>query len=167
MPLAISWTALAATATLPYVSSRFKLLRRAQDSVSGDGERWAGIVAYAASFAVLTTLALSFHQMPPAASAAAALCAGDGLGGLVGRKFGRHRFRVPWSKAKTWEGTLAVTVFSTLGIALAQQLLGFPVRWERDLLLGVVAAVAEALAPRASDNLVVPAAVFAVALLLN
>jgi hypothetical protein len=60
-----------------------------------------------------------------------------------------------------------VTVFSTLGIALAQQLLGFPVRWERDLLLGVVAAVAEALAPRASDNLVVPAAVFAVALLLN
>jgi phytol kinase len=165
VPLLIVWTALVATAAVPVLSSRSPLLRRAHDSVAGEGERWTGIVAYVLSFAVLTTLALGFGHVHPGACAVAALCAGDGLGGLVGRRWGRHRFRVPWSKSKTWEGSLAVGVFATLGIALAEAVLSFPIRWTQAIVLGTGTALAEALAPRASDNVVVPAAVFLLALL--
>ena len=167
VPLLIVWGAFVATALIPILSPRLPPLRRFHDSVAGEGERWAGIVAYTGSFAALTTLALEFRLVPAAAGAAAAMCAGDGLGGLVGRRFGRHRYALPWSKAKTWEGTAAVFVFSVLGIVLALHALAIPVRWENALLLGGAGAVAEALAPRASDNAVVPAAVFGLALILG
>jgi len=166
-PLLLVWTVFALAAALPIVMSRVRMLQKAHDSVAGEGERWAGIVAYAASMAALSTLALGLHQVAPSAFAVAALCAGDGLGGLVGRRFGRRRFRLPWSKAKTWEGTAAVFLFSALGIVLAQAALSLPVRWEAAALLGAVSAAAEAVAPRASDNVVVPAAVAVVALLLG
>ena len=166
VPLLIVWLVCALTAALPLGMSRSRILQKAHDSVAGEGERWSGIVAYTFSFAVLTTLALGFHQVQPAAVSIATLCAGDGLGGLVGRRFGRLRYRLPWSKAKTWEGSAAVFLFSILGIAVAQYALSLPVRWGAALILGAVSAVAEALAPRASDNVVVPAGVFGAALLV-
>jgi len=167
VPLLLVWGAFVATALVPIVSPRLGAIRRLHDSIAGEGERWAGIVAYTGSFAVLTTLALAFRFIPAAVSAAAAMCAGDGLGGLIGRRFGRHRYALPWSKAKTWEGSAAVLVFSALGIALVLHLLSLPLRWETVLILSAVSAVAEALAPRASDNAVVPAAVLAAGLLLG
>jgi len=166
VPLGIVWGTFVATALVPILSSKLPAIRRVQDSVAGEGERWAGIVAYTGSFAALTTLALVFQVVAPAACAAAAMCAGDGLGGLIGRRFGRHRYALPWSKAKTWEGTAAVFVFSALGIALALRVLSLPLKGETVLILAAVSAVAEALAPRTSDNAVVPAAVVAAALLL-
>lgn len=166
VPLIIVWAALAATAALPLASPWIAPLRRVKDSLAGEGERWSGIVAYAGSFAALTTLALGFHLLPPAGLAAAALCAGDGLGGLIGRRFGRHRYAVPWSKAKTWEGTAAVAAFSVLGMVLMARFLAFPLPWAPLFGLGAVSAAAEALAPRASDNVVVPAAVFAASMIM-
>jgi phytol kinase len=167
VPLLVAWGTFALVAAVPYGASRSGVIGRARDSVAGEGEQWAGIVAYAASFAVLTTLALAFHQVTPAACAAAALSAGDGLGGLLGRRFGRHRFKLPWSKFKTWEGTAAVAFFSGLGVAVVLRLLSRPTDWGTIALLGVTSAAAEALAPRAWDNLTVPAAVFGVARLLG
>jgi phytol kinase len=165
VPVLIAWVVFAGVAASPLMIARSSALRHVHDSVAGEGERWAGIVVYAGSFAVLTTLALVTKQIQPAACAAAALCMGDGLGGLIGRRFGRHRFTVPWSKAKTWEGSAAVAVFSTLGILLAQVVLSLPVRPGPSIILGLVSAAAEALAPRAWDNAWVPAAVFGAALL--
>lgn len=164
--LLVAWTTFLLAAAVPGFASRSRWIGRVHESVAGEGERWSGIVAYAASFAVLTTLALGFHQMTPAACAAAALCAGDGLGGLVGRRFGRHRYQLPWSKSKTWEGTVAVAFFSALGIAGVLSLLARPLAAGIVALLGAVSAAAEALAPRAWDNVIVPAAVFGMALLL-
>jgi len=165
--LLVAWSTFAVVAAVPAIAPRIRWMGSAYDSVAGEGERWSGIVAYAASFAALTTLALAFHQVMAAASSAAALCAGDGLGGLVGRRLGRHPYKLPWSKSKTWEGTAAVALFSALGIAAALRLLSRPVDWGAIAVLGVTSAAAEALAPRAWDNLAVPAAVFAVALLFG
>lgn len=167
VPLILAGTVFVATMLVPLLSSRLPSLRRLHDSVAGEGERWAGIVAYAGSFAALTALALVAHLLPAAACAATALAAGDGLGGLIGRRFGRHRYALPWSKAKSWEGTAAVALFSAAGMALVLQVLHVPVDWRTVLLLGTVSAAAEALAPRASDNVLVPAAVFGAAVLLG
>ena len=164
VPVGVAWTVFALLATLGVVTPRVRFLRRVVESVSGDDERWAGIVAYGGSFAALTTLALAGGYVLPAAFAAASLSLGDGLGGLVGRRFGRLRFRLPWSKSKTLEGTLAVAAFSALGVALAAWALSSPVGPGPVLLLGFVSATAEAVAPRAWDNVLVPAAVFAAAL---
>ena len=162
----VAWGTFCVVAGVPFLAPRLRWIGKAHDSVAGGGEQWSGIVAYAGSFAVLTTLALAFHQVAPAGAAAAALCVGDGLGGLVGRRFGRFRYQLPWSKSKTWEGTAAVAVFSALGIGLALRLLARPAEWETIAVLGVIGAAAEALAPRAWDNVTVPAAVFGAALVL-
>src|SRR5262249_23294196 len=98
----------------------------------------------------------------PTAAGLLALALGDGLGGLVGRLWGRHRYRVPWAKTKRLEGTLVVAVFAALGAAIAAQRVGLPLPAGRLLAAGLAAAVAEALAPRATDNLLVPLAVWLV-----
>lgn len=165
VPVSFVVVAFSATALVPVLASRNPLLRRIHDSVAGEGERWAGLVAYAGAFAVLTALALAVGERGPAACAAGALCLGDGIGGLIGRKFGRHRFQVPWSKAKTWEGSIAVGIFSAAGIVLALAAIGAPLRAVPILTLSVLSAAVEALSPRAWDNALVPAAVFIAALM--
>jgi dolichol kinase len=99
--------------------------------------------------------------MPAAAGALLALALGDGVGGAVGRRFGRRVLRVPFGKPKSWEGAAAVTAFAAAGVWLALRWYGAPAGVVLVAGAGVVAGIAEALAPRATDNLLVPAAVFA------
>jgi dolichol kinase len=55
---------------------------------------------------VLSLLYLSFFIDERICFAAiATLAAGDGIAGVMGRKYGRHRF--PFNKNKSWEGTLS------------------------------------------------------------
>jgi dolichol kinase len=158
-PLAIVWGACVAVAALPALAQHSRLLARLRDGVSSEEEKWSGLVLYTLAAAVLTTVGLL--QAPfPAAGALLALALGDGLGGALGLAFGRHRFRAPGGKAKSLEGSLAVALFSALGVALAAAWFSVPVAWGVCGLAGLVAAVAEALSPRATDNLVLPACVF-------
>ncbi|MGZ6059724.1 MAG: hypothetical protein ACXWLP_09720, partial [Myxococcaceae bacterium] len=75
----------------------------------------------------------------------------------------RHRFRVPWAKTKSIEGSAVVALFAALGTAMAGLLHGVPLTAGRVLGAGVAAALAEAIAPRATDNVLVPLAVWLVA----
>ena len=158
-PLAIVWGAFLAMAALPLAGRHVAGLARLQDGVSGEGEGWSGLVLYTASVAVLTTVGL-FHAPFPAAAALLALALGDGLGGAVGLAFGRLRYRVPGAKQKSLEGTLAVALFSTCGVLLAAFWFGVPLSLVVAVEAGVLAAVAEAVSPRASDNVVLPACVW-------
>lgn len=133
-------------------------LRRA---VSDADERWLGIVFYTIAFAVATFAGLAGAPWP-AAAALWALALGDGIGGAIGRRFGRHRFAVPGGKHKSIEGSAAVAVFAALGAFLLAHWFGVAVSPLALGIIGVAAALAEALAPRGADNLVVPAAVFLV-----
>ena len=78
----------------------------------------------------------------------------------MGRLWGRHRYRVPWAKTKSVEGTLVVAVFAAVGAVIAGLWFGAPLPVARVLAAGAAAAFAEALAPRATDNLGVPLAVW-------
>jgi len=163
-PVVIAGAALVAVALVPLLARRFPRLARVEAAVSGEDERWSGLTLYAASVAVLTPVGLLGPRFP-AAAALFALALGDGIGGAVGLRFGRASFRVPGAKGKSLVGTLVVALFSALGVALAAHWFEAPVGTMTLVAAGLVAALAEALAPRGSDNVVLPAAVFGMLLL--
>jgi dolichol kinase len=153
-PIAITVAAAVGIWLVPRVRS----LGGFRSAVSNADERWLGLSLYTVSFAAFTVLGLTAHRAE-AGAALWALTLGDGLGGAVGRRFGRHFFSVPGGKKKSWEGTLAVGVFAAAGAWLAALWLGGV---PRPIAAGLTAAAAEALAPRSTDNLTVPAAVYLV-----
>ena len=161
-PIAVSTVGFAVLLSVPLLGRWLGAARALERSVSGDGEAWSGLVLYGASAAALTAAGLLGGSPVPAAAGFLALALGDGLGGLVGRLRGRHRYRVPWAKAKSAEGTAVVAVFAAAGAAIAGLWFGAPLPLVRVLGAGAAAAVAEALAPRATDNLGVPLAVWLV-----
>ncbi len=160
VPVAITVLALVGVLLLPVLARRAAWASRAQGVVAGGDEQWSGITLYVASCFALTALGL-YGQPFPAAAALLALALGDGVGGAVGLRWGRHRFRVPWAKAKSLEGTAAVALMAAVGVRLAAWLFDVPVGAGHALLTGLVAAAVEAVSPRATDNVLLPAAVWA------
>ena len=161
VPVAIAGAAAAATALVPAAARRSRLAARVRDALSDGDERWAGLTGYTLAFAVMTGLGVLVAPFP-AAAALLALALGDGLGGLVGRRWGRVGYQLPWSKRKSLEGSLTVALAATLGVLAAGAWYGAAVAVGTTALAGAVAAVVEAAAPRASDNLLIPAAVWGV-----
>jgi dolichol kinase len=158
-PLAIVWVAFLGMAAVPALARRTRWAALLRDSVSSAEERFSGLILYTLSVAVLTTVGLLGVAFA-AAGALLALALGDGVGGAVGLAFGRHRFRVPGGKTKSLEGSLAVAVFSSVGVLLAARWFSVPLGFGVTVLAGLLAALAEALAPRATDNVDLPASVF-------
>ncbi len=151
-----------ASAALLSAAPRLGPLRPVVASMSGGDEEWPAVALYGVSFSGLTVLGLGLGVAFPAAGALLALALGDGIGGLLGRRFGRLGYSAPGGKRKTLEGSAAVAIFAGLGVALAAAWLG-----ERPAALavvgaGVVAALAEGLSPHATDNVFVPGAVYVV-----
>jgi phytol kinase len=160
-PITVAWIGAVLLAVVPRLAHRVGWAQKVQGSVSGDDERWSGLVLYALAAAGLT-IAGVFVAPFPAAAGLLALALGDGLGGAVGRRWGRHRFRLSWSKEKSLEGSLGVALLSAAGIALAGWRFGLPPRTLAVVAGALAAAAAEALAPRATDNIAVPIAVWSV-----
>jgi phytol kinase len=158
-PIVVAALGALVLAAVPWLARRLRWAEKVQRSVSGDGERWSGLVLYGLAAAALTAVEVLVAPLP-AAAGLLALAFGDGLGGAVGRRWGRHRFRLPWSKEKSLEGSLGVALLSAAGIALAAWRFGLPSTPLAVVAGGLAAAAAEALAPRATDNLTVPAAVW-------
>lgn len=148
---------------VPVLARRFAAARTLARAVSGEDEAWFGLVLYGLSAAAFTAVGLLGRAPFPAAAGLLALALGDGIGGWIGRQWGRHRYRVPWAKTKSVEGSLAVAWFSAHAAAMAGLLFGAPLSVGRVLGAGLAAALAEAMAPRATDNLLVPLVVWLVA----
>ncbi len=159
LPIAMVAFVAIAVAAVPGLRERHRLAARLHDAVTGGDERWSGLIVYTAAYALFTAIGLVGDPLP-AAAALLALSLGDGVGGAVGRRIGRHHFRAPGGKWKTIEGSLAVALMAALGAFLAGGILGAPVGTSRAILAGLVAALAEAAAPRATDNAAVPASVW-------
>ncbi len=158
-PIAIPVAALVAITALPPLARRRPWASRALDAVSSEEDRWSGLVLYTASVAVLTPVGLLSRPFP-AAAALLALALGDGLGGALGLAFGRHHFHVAAGKRKSLEGAVGVAVFSAVGVWLAMRWFSVPLGPGVAVLAGGVAALAEAVSPRATDNVVLPGCVF-------
>ena len=84
---------------------------------------------------------------------------GDAVGEPVGIRWGKHRYRVPsWGATtaeRSWEGSAAVCLASTIASALALALANFPFNQTitAAITLGVAATVIEAASPHGWDNL--------------
>jgi dolichol kinase len=158
-PKAITIAASLGLLTVPPLSARVRLLAGFQRSVSDENEPFGGLTFYALSFAAMTWLAFRFDPFP-AAAALLALALGDGIGGAIGRRFGLHFFAVPGGKLKSLEGSAAVAIAAGLGGWIASAYFGAAAHPLVVIGIGLVASAAEALAPRGSDNLLLPTAVY-------
>ncbi len=165
-PVAITAAVAAGTALVPWAATRWLPAARLHAAVTGGDERWGGLVFYTGAYAVLTAVGLSGDPLP-AAAALLALSMGDGIGGAVGRRFGRWRYRAFNGKRKSVEGSVTVAVMAAAGALIAAEALGRALPLELAMIAGLVAAGAEAIAPRGTDNAVVPAAVWTTLTLLT
>jgi len=161
-PVGVATVGFALLLGVPLFGRRLEAARSLELAMSGEGEAWSGLVLYGFSAAVFTAVGLLGRSPFPAAAALLALALGDGMGGLVGRRWGRGHYRVPWAKTKSVNGTLAVFVCAAFGTEVAGAIFGVRLDGGRVFAAGLAAAVAEALAPRATDNLLVPLAVWLV-----
>lgn len=132
-------------------------------TASHEGHRY-GLVYYAISWTILAFFA--FQDLVVASVGIVCMAYGDGMGGLVGKTYGKRRIHGP----KTLEGTLAVLAFAALAIFL---IIGYydllytaGLYGERSIALGTSAllalvlggyvALVELITPGEYDNLVIP-----------
>jgi len=198
------WLAMLPPATFILVnvlSYRFRLIGAMEE-----GDRNPGTIYFPLAFVLLIFLfwppggALGLVEPSDAAvdptfpfskfSIAAGIMAmawGDAAASIVGRRFGRTRFKVPGGEMKSVEGSLAFLVFALLGMQFAAVVLlmasgpnGFPpgltlqealsvavrFRFLPILSAALAGAVAEAFTPKGLDNLSVPLVSAAVVRLL-
>jgi dolichol kinase len=161
-PLAVVTLAAAATLSVPWLARISPAARRVHDTFAAGDERWSGVSLYTVAYALFTWAGVRGDPFP-AAAALLSLSLGDGIGGFVGRRYGKRYFRAPGGKRKSFEGSLAVALAAALGVWLAGWRFGAEVPLLLALGLGMAAALAEAVAPRGTDNFVVPATVWALA----
>lgn len=164
-PLGLVGAAVVVTGLVPTAAARVPGVDRFRRSVVARDEDFRGLVLYTVSFAVMTWVGLA-HRPFPAAAALLALALGDGVGGLVGRRFGRRSYSTPLGKRKSLEGSAAVAVCAAVGVVASTVLFHVELGAGAVLVLALVAAGAEGLAPRGADNIAVPAAVWVAAELI-
>jgi phytol kinase len=116
------------------------------------------------SLLALAAIDLVFGRMAVTRTAALIVGVADGLGEPIGRRFGRHRYRVPAPvgrpAVRSVEGSLAVLV-GALAVLLAATSPGRAGVWGWVLAaagIAVAVAAVEAVSPRGTDNGTVPLA---------
>ena len=141
-------------------------------SRSGDrAELLRGPLLYGVVFVVST--ALWFRELP-ASVALLALCFGDGVADVFGRRWGQQH-KLPWSPRKSWAGSagfLASSFFACLCGSMAFYRCGWSAKpgiecWVPVLIACAVGAAVESLPMKDVDNILVPFAVAAVFLLTS
>lgn len=120
---------------------------------SGGEEKHIGLVLYALSFTIIT---LFFFMNWIGAASIFTLAFADGVGGWVGRKMGRHYYKVPWAKPKSLEGSLGMFIASLISILIAQ--IFFYSRIDPLLIIvgSIAATIIEGISPKHSDNIFIP-----------
>lgn len=120
---------------------------------SSGEEKHIGLVFYAFSFTVITWF---FFMDFAGAAAIFSLAFADGLGGLIGSRFGKHKYKIPWVKEKSIEGSLTIFIISSLAIIAAQLIFSTGVCLLITLIGGIFVTIIEAISPYHTDNLTIP-----------
>ncbi len=119
-----------------------------------------GTVYFPLSFAGLLALFWPIGRPEVAAGGLMAMTWGDAMASIVGRAYGRRGYTL-WGQRKTWLGSLACFSWTFLAVTATLRFLGGYTQGPallHALVAGLVAALAEALSPRGTDNLSVPLA---------
>ncbi|MBL1203179.1 MAG: phosphatidate cytidylyltransferase [Nostoc sp. GBBB01] len=116
-------------------------------------------------------------NVPIAVAGIMAMTWGDALAALIGRRFGEHKYQVG-NSVRSWEGSVAMFVASTVAIFLVLLLLPgsflsplaipFTLGWAllTAIATATFATLAEAVSPHGTDNLSVPLVAAAVVWLI-
>ncbi len=159
---------MAGLAALPFVpllllaapNSPVKFLRDGPlGARSAEGHAY-GLVMYAISWTIIAFLL--FEDLFAASVAIAAMSFGDGMGEVIGRRFGRHRY----AYHRSVEGSAAVFAATFASVLVLNwfyfSVIGYPADTQPVIALVFAAAVSvlvtvlEAMAPGSFDNLVIP-----------
>lgn len=140
-------------AIVTLASYRFQLLPR----IDNVGRKSYGTFFYAVSIAVLVGWFWGVNRPEFGVLGILVMTWGDGLAGLVGKRFGRNRYQL-WGMQKSWEGSLTMAIVATLVSAL---ILSNIVDSVIQLIIiaftvGISSAVLEAFSNLGIDNLTVP-----------
>jgi phytol kinase len=159
-----------------YLFYRFRVFSAMDAADSPPGTVYFAL-AITLLFGLLWRPAGPLDRAPIAVAGAMALTWGDALAALVGRRWGRHRYRLGAS-GRSWEGSAVMFVVSAAAIFLVLTLLpgsalspyAPPIGAGRVLLAALFAAaaatLAEAASPRGTDNLSVPLVAAGIVLLI-
>ena len=120
---------------------------------------------YCVAFLVLAFL---FYDRPViVAVGLLPLAYGDGMGAVIGRRFGAHEYRL--IDKKSVEGSLAVFGATVISVLAGLVFYGTPLVnavWMA-LAIGAITAMVEAIAPYGLDNLAIPASAVIAFLMLG
>lgn len=137
------------------LSFQLKFFRAIEEEGTGN----LGTILFPVSFVLL--LAIFWHQDPyvPAIIGLMALAWGDAFAAIIGRRFGRLRYRV-FGEERSLEGSFAMYCFSFLAaltvLTLETPHLPLMDRTQVAVAVAVGCTLLEAIALRGTDNLLIP-----------
>ena len=79
---------------------------------------------------------------------------GDGIAPVIGKRFGKHKYKI--LSEKSIEGSLAFLIFGFLAAVFFNYLIFGKIGFIQILITGIVAMISEAISPRDADNLIIP-----------
>ena len=149
------WAALcpAVFIVLNALSYRFRLM----DLIEEEGEGSPGTIYFPISFSLLILVLWPLGGRAATVAGLFAMGFGDAAASVVGRRLGRHRYRVGGG-TKSWEGTAVMAAVSFVAILVGTYPLLWRPAWVPAAAAAAVAAAVEAPAGRGLDNLSVPLA---------
>lgn len=131
-----------------------KVIKKLSLVSASDAGNEFGLVYYCLSYTVLALL--FFNEPAVIAVGILPLAYGDGLGAVIGKKFGKHQYKI--FDKKSIEGSLAVFAGTAVAVAFGLVFYGSPLFdaiWKA-CVLGVVIAIIEGVVPKGLDNLAIP-----------
>jgi phytol kinase len=135
----------------------------AVNAMSRSGDRreiLRGPLLYGVVFIIMTIL--YWRDSPIGIISLLILCGGDGMADLIGSKSGRNK--LPWSKLKSWQGSIAMLIGASLLIGIVLFVFyvsgytfdGINTKWYSLLVIIFVSTIVESLPTGDFDNLFVP-----------
>ncbi|MEW5856948.1 MAG: diacylglycerol/polyprenol kinase family protein [Cyanobacteriota bacterium] len=125
--------------------------------INSVGRKSFGTFFYALSIGILVAWFWPIQQFHYAAIGILVMTWGDGLAGLIGQKFGQHRYEI-WGMKKSWEGslTMALTSYIVSSLILLSVQGNVWQTWLVPVAIAIVATGLEAFSKLGIDNLTVP-----------
>lgn len=155
IPIILTVGALLGITLLPYTT-----FKKALSGVTNHQERFSGIWLYVLSFTLITTISFLLNDRYQGAIALGILAAGDGMGGLIGKKFGKKQFKLPWVKAKSYIGTATVMGMSLMVLLILTPIFNHSYTPSILVIIPIFSGIIEALSPRGTDNFFLPVMIF-------
>jgi phytol kinase len=134
-------------------------LQGIKDLYTDKDERFYGLILY--SISLISIPILSWERKEIAIAAILILSLGDGIASLIGKRYGKNRFRNPFSKIKSVEGSLSMLILSIPSAIIPLIYFG-----NNNIIPAIIAAffatLIEALSPPHLDNIIVPFSVLGI-----